>query len=189
MSMQEIDLDTAIQRFGLVETFPEYEEGLLEVLTRCHTQEELDRARAVIDERKQYMIKNNPEFNAVMEQRKREAKQRAEHDRAIHKATMAEAEAKANMARSDALAKVKGATPDLGIDDWIAKTRFKTVDPEELERKSKKILWCPICVKEDKNRNIINNKPSCVTCFHPLVKKSELKNYNREYRRKWRRHA
>ena len=187
MSKQEMNLDTAIQRFQLVDTFPEYEKGLLEVLTRVHSQEELDRARVVIDERKQYMIENNPEFNTVMENKKLEAKQRAELDRAVHKAKMAEAEAKSKSARADALDSGKGAMPDRGVDDWVAKTRFKTVNPEELEKKTKKALWCPICVKENKNRNIINNEPTCIVDMHRLVPKYELKNYPRSYRRAWKR--
>lgn len=185
MSEQEMDLDEAIQLFDLVETFDEYEEGLREVLTRVHTQEELDRARAVIDEKKQDLMDNNPEFNDVMEQRKLEAKQRAEYDQAIHKARMAEAEAKASMARSEALAKGRMTIPDSDMDAWVARTKFKTVDFEELEKQSKEALWCPICQKLDKNNNIINNKPSCATCFHQLVRKSELKDYPRKYRRAW----
>ncbi len=183
MSVQEIDLDTAIQRFQLVESFPEYEKGLLEVLTRCHTQEELDKASKVIDERKQYLTKKNPEFNAIMEGRTQETKQRAEYDRAIHKAKMAEAEAKS--ARADALASVRGVIPDMGVDDWVSKTRFKTVDPEELKKKSKEDLWCPICLQKNTSNNIVNNHPTCMKHMHRLVPKSELKNYPRIYRRKW----
>ncbi len=182
MSEQDMDLDTAIQLFQLVDTFDEYKEGLLQVLTRVHTQEELDRASKVIDDKKQYMIENNPEFNAIMESRKREAKQRAEQDRAVHKAQMA-----------DAMARVKGAIPygdafaDRGLDDFVASIRFKTVDPEELERKSEEALYCPICREKDTSNNIVNNHPTCMKDMHRLVPKAELKDYNRNYRRRWKR--
>jgi len=185
MTEQDMSLDDAIQLFDLVETFSEYEEGLREVLTRVHSQEELDRARQVIEDKKQYMIENNAEFNVVMEQRKWEAKQRADLDRAVHKATMAEAEAKAKSARADALARVKGVLSDVDVDDWVAKTRFKTVDPEELERKSEEELYCPICRQMDTSNNIVNNEATCMACMHKLVPKSELKDYPRKYRRAW----
>ena len=182
-----MDLDTAIQLFDLVDNFDEYEEGLREVLTRVHTQEELDRARVVIDEKKQYMIDNSPEFNAIMEQRKREAKMRADESKAMHKAKMAEVTADANRIRSEAMMKAESARAGMrsDVDNWVAKTRVRKAPVEELENNNE--LWCPICVKEDKHRNIINNKPSCSTCWHPLVKKSELKDYPRKYRRAWKR--
>ncbi len=180
-----MDLDTAIQMFDLGDTFEEYKKGLLQVLTRVHSPKELDRARKVIDEKKQYMIENNPEFNAIMENRKRETKQRAELDRAVHKAKMAEVEAKAKTIRADAMSRVKGAYADQGLDDFVASTRFKMVDPEELERKSEEELWCPICREKDTSNNIVNNNPTCMKDMHRLVPKSELKDYNRSYRRKW----
>jgi hypothetical protein len=173
----EMSLDLAIRLFDIVETFEEYKEGLRAVLTRCHTKEELDRAKVVIDKKKEHLINTNPEFKAIMDQRAKEVKRQSEYDRAIHKAKMAEAKSEASRARSEAIAKI----PD--IDDWVAKTRVRTAPIEELENNSEQ--WCPICVKEDKNRNIINNKPSCATCWHELVPKSELKNYNRKYRRNY----
>jgi hypothetical protein len=180
---KEITLDEAIEVFKSLDSFEDYKRGLREVLTRCHTQEDLDRARQVIDGVKERLMKTNPEFKAVMEQRKAEIKRQSDYDRAMHKAKMDEAQAEASRARSEAMAKAKSGIPD--IDDFVAKTRVRKPPVENLENKSE--LWCPICVKEDKNRNIINNKPSCATCWHELVPKSELPKYNRKYRRSWER--
>ncbi len=41
-------LDTAIQIFQQVETYEEYAEGLLLVLQRCHTREELENVMLAI---------------------------------------------------------------------------------------------------------------------------------------------
>ena len=176
-----MSLDLAIRLFDLVETFEEYKEGLREVLTRCHTKEDLDRAKVIIDEKKEHLINTNPEFKAIMDQRKREAKMQADESRAIHTAKMAEVTADAIRIRSEAIAKAQSGMSH--IDEWVARTRVRKAPIEELENNTE--LWCPICIKEDKNRNIINNKPSCSTCWHELVPKSELKKYNRKYRRNY----
>ena len=185
MSEQEIDLETAIELFRLVIDFEEYKEGLREVLTRCHTREELDRAKLVIDEKKNELMETNKEFKAIMDRRKQEAKMRSDESIAIHKAKMAEVTANANKIRSEAMIKAEAARMDARtrVDDWVSTTRIRKAPVEELENKSE--LWCPICVKEDKNRNIINDKPSCAICWHELVPKSELPKYNRKYRRQF----
>lgn len=187
MTEQDMSLDTAIQLFHLVQTFDEYEEGLREVLTRVHTQEELDKAKEIIDKKKQHLMETNPDFKAVMNQRKTSARMQADYDRALHRATMAESNAEAATARADARAQVRSALSDEDIGEWVAKTRVKTVDPEMLERKSKEELYCPICRQKDTSRNIVNNYPTCMIDMHRLVPKSELKNYPRSYRRAWKR--
>ena len=98
---------------------------------------------------------------------------------------MDEATADANRIRSDAMMKAEAARMDARtrVDDWVATTRVRKVPVEELENNTE--MWCPICNKLDKNRNIINDKPSCMTCFHELVPKSDLRKYNRAYRRRW----
>ena len=187
MSEQETDLDTAIRLFDLVETFDEYKEGLLDVLNKStkvnDPKEARERIMKIVDAKKADLMKNSPEFKSIMDQRIREEKMRADESRAIHKAKMAEVTANANKIRSEAMMKAESARRDANarVDDWVAKTRVRKAPVEELENNTE--LWCPICVKEDKNRNIINNKPSCASCFHVLVPKSELKNYNRAYRR------
>jgi len=189
MSEQETDLDLAIRLFDLVETFEEYKEGLLDVLNKStkvnDPKEARERVMKIVDAKKADLMKNSPEFKSIMDRRKQEAKMRADESRAIHKAKMAEATANANKIRSEAMMKAESARMDARtrVDDWVATTRVRKDPVEELENNTE--LYCPICVKEDKNRNIINDKPSCMTCFHPLVKKSELKNYNRAHRRRW----
>ena len=182
MSEQEMSLDLAIELFRLVIDFEEYKEGLREVLTRCHTKEDLDRAKVVIDEEKERLINTNPEFKAVMDQRAAEIKRQSDYDRAKHKAKMSEAKSEASRARTEAMAKVKGIP---NVDDWVAKTRVRKTPIEELENKSE--LYCPICQERDTSNNIVNNEKTCMKCMHRLVSKSDLKDYPRRYRRAWKR--
>jgi len=187
MSKQETDLDLAIRLFDLVETFDEYKEGLLQILNASTKVSDPNEARKrvmkIAEAKKAELMEAKPEFKAIMDQRKREAKMRADESRALHKAKMAEAKTNADKS-SEAMMKAEAARMDARtrVDDWVAKTRIRKAPVEELENKSE--LWCPICRKLDTNRNIINDKPSCMTCFHELVPKSELKNYNRAYRRR-----
>jgi len=46
-------------------------------------------------------------------------------------------------------------------------------------------LICPIC-REVTGFNFINDKMICSVCGHELVEKDDLRDYNRAYRRKWR---
>ena len=185
-------LDQAIECFQLVQNFEEYKEGLLDVLTKCHTQEELDKAKIVIDEEKNRLLETNEEFRAIMDRRKQEAKIRADESRALHKAQMAEVTADANRIRSEAMMKAESARMDAdrmrsGVDDWVAKTRIKVRTPEEAEAALDDKLGCPNpkCEDQGKNRgNIMNDVPTCMSCWHKLVPKSKFKDHNRQY---WRR--
>ena len=178
-------LEQAIGCFRLVQNFEEYKEGLGQVLTRCHTQEELDKAKEVIEEEKTRLLETNDEFKTIMDRRKQEAKMRGDESRAVHKAKMSQSKAEASRARTDAMSRVRSAMPDPDIEEWVAKTRFKTVDPDELEKRSKEELWCPICREKNTSRNIVNDYPTCMKHMHRLVPKSELKDYPRKYRRAW----
>ena len=137
----------------------------------------------VVNAKKADLMKNSPEFKAIMDARVRENKMWADESGALHKAKMAEATA--NSSRSKAMSRVRGAIPDSDLDDFVARTRFKMVDPEVLGRRLEEVLWCPICQKKDAHNNIINDVLSCASCFHKLVPKSELKDYPRKYRRNW----
>lgn len=191
--MSEMGLDIAIQLFQLVETFDEYKDGLLDVLNKSTKVSDPNAARKrvmeIADAKKADLMKSSSEFKVIMGEIKTENKKKADYDRAILKAKRSEVEAKASMARSDAMARIGRAVPSMSIDAPVARTKFKTVDPEELERKSKEGLWCPICRQKDTSSNVVNNQPTCMKCMHKLVPRSELKNYNRAYRRQWRKRS
>ncbi len=191
-----MDLDTAIRLFDLVETFDEYKEGLREVLNKStkvsDPNEARERVMEVVNAKKADLMENNPEFKAIMDAKVRENKMRADESKALHKATMAEAEAKASMARSKAMSRVRGAIPDSDLDDFVATTKIKTRTFDEAKEQSEETLVCPICNSSNKG-NIINDTPTCCHNtkeygpWHRLVTPSELKNYNRAYRRRWKR--
>jgi len=93
------------------------------------------------------------------------------------------------MARSDAMSRVRGALPD-GVDDFDARTKIKTRTFDEAKEQMQEKLVCPICNSSNKG-NLINDTPTCCHNtkeygpWHRLVTHSELKNYNRAYRRRW----
>jgi ribosomal protein L44E len=49
--------------------------------------------------------------------------------------------------------------------------------------KAKIKLYCPICREEDTNHNVMNGKPICIQHMMLLVTWSDLKKYNRKWRR------
>ncbi len=174
---QELTLKQAIGCFRLAANYEEYKEGLREMLTQCHTNKQLEQVKPIIEQEKHRLITENPEFKAIMDARLRENKIRNEQERAEHLARAA----KAGTSRKSA----KMLDPD--IDEWVAKTRVKIVAPEELEKKLDDKLGCPNpkCEDHGKNRgNTINNILTCMRCRHKLIPKSEFKNHNRAY---WRR--
>ena len=85
MSEQEAELDLAIRLFDLVETFDEYKEGLLQILNAStkvsDPNEARERVMKIVEAKKAELMETRPEFKAVMDQRKREAKMRADESR------------------------------------------------------------------------------------------------------------
>ena len=120
----------------------------------------------------------------MLDRNKRQAKMRSDQARAEYKS---EYRSKYDSIRRDAMRKsakfqmkgriMKAVSPIItqGIDN-ISFAALK----EKVETK----LVCPICKEKDRG-NIINDRPTCVKCMHDLVPESNLKNYNREYRRSW----
>ncbi len=165
-------------------------------LSEVHTQEALDAQSEKMWAARKRLLKVDPEFRAMLKARKDKANAEAEVRRVQittkHKSIVSEAEAESRSIISVANAKVNVAMrmSDGELDEWIQKHRFKVIKPEEAEIKSK--LICPICGSSDKG-NIINDNPTCCHNtkehgpWHRLVAASELKNYNRAYRRRWKR--
>ncbi len=155
-------------------------------LSEVHTQEDLDAQSEKMWAARERLLKVDPEFRAMIKARedkiKEEAERSKEQIRTQHKAIISETETQVAAAMMKARA-VSGVSDD-DIDGWVQKHRFKIVTPDEAKVKSK--LICPICLGKDMG-NMINEKPACISCMHELVPEGELKNYNRDYRRKWRR--
>ena len=190
MSEQEIALDKAIELFQRVDTFDKYKEGLIDVIKKSTKVSDPHKARErvmkIVDVKKNELMKNNTEFKAIMDRKKQENKQKADYAKAAHKAKMAEAKATVNEARFSSMSRVTHSDKD--IDDWVAKTRIKIRTPEEAENVLNDKLGCPNpkCGGYGENRgNVVNDVPTCMGCWHRLVPKSEFKEYNRSYWRKW----
>ena len=155
-------------------------------LSEVHTQEELEAQSEKMWAARKRLMKVDPEFRTMLKDREEKANAEAEESkrqiRSRHKAIVSEAEAEVSAAMTKARAVI--GMPDEDIDEWVQKHRFKIVTPEEAEVKSK--LICPICGGPDRG-NIVNGKSTCFECMHITVPEEELKNYNRDYRRKWKR--
>lgn len=158
-------------------------------LSEVHIQEDLDAQSKKMWEARERLLKVDPEFRAMIKAREDKINTDADARRVQietkHKSIMSKAEEESQSIISAANAKAKAMQmSDADLDGWVQKHKFKIVTPEEAKVKSK--LVCPICYSPDRG-NIINEKPACFSCMHELVLESELKNYNRTYRRKWKR--
>ena len=182
LSSPSLELDQAISIFRLVQTFEEYKEGLGKLLSICTTNEEVDQVSTVIDEIKQHLINTNIEFKAIMDRQKQERKMINDERRALRRAKKAEINAEANLEIKGARAKVALARADALMDSPIGKTTNRTM--EEMEAQLSDKLVCPICKEKDRG-NTINDVLACMKCHHRLVPSSELGNYNRAYRRRF----
>ena len=154
-------------------------------LSQVHTQKELEAQSKKMWAARKRLLKVDPEFRAMIKAREDKANAEAEeHSRQIQakqKAILSEAEVAAAKMKARAIMRM----PE-DIDEWVQKHRLKVMMPEEAETKSKSNLVCPICRGPDRG-NTLNGKPACFECMHVLVPAEELKNYNREYRRRWNR--
>lgn len=159
-------------------------------LSEVHTQKDLESQSENMWAARRRLLKVDPEFRAMIKDRENKANEEAdEQERQIknrHRTITSEAEAKSQGIVLAAEAKASAAMrmSESDLDEWVQKKKFKILTSEEAKNKSK--LVCPICRGSDR-RNILNEKPSCLECMHVLVPEDELKNYNRDYRRRWKR--
>jgi len=156
-------------------------------LSQVHTQKELEAQSKKMWAARKRLLKVDLEFRAMIkageEKANAEAEKHSRQTQAKHKAILSETEAEVAAAKMKARAIMR--MPE-DIDEWVQKHRLKVMMPEEAETKSKSNLVCPICRGPDRG-NTLNGKPACFECMHVLVPEEELKNYNREYRRRWNR--
>ena len=167
--------------FSLEETRADFYSALKSLKT-AHTQKELDIVKVRVNEAKERLLAVDLEFRTMIEERKRESKIRADQMRAEHREIMAETKQKANAVRFKVEALRREA--DSKREEVAKQYKFETRTHEEAEEIINDKLICPICRGPDRG-NIMNGEPYCFGCMHKLVPKSELKNYNRVYRRNW----
>lgn len=155
-------------------------------LSEVHTQKDLEAQSEKMWTARKRLLRVDPEFRATLKAREDEAnveaERRKERMQIKHEQIMTEAEAEVSAAKMRARAVTRMSGEDLDV--WVQKHKFKVLTPEKAKTKSK--LVCPICRGPDRG-NILNDKPACLSCFHKLVPVSELGEYNRQYRRKWKR--
>lgn len=155
-------------------------------LKKVHTQEALDAQKLKIDVAREQLLEVDPEFRAMIAERKRLAKVNADRMKAEHKARMTEFDAQASVARAKSDLLCRGSKGG-DIDNWVQQKKFKVLSYDEEKKQSEEELWCPICREKDTSNNIMNGVPTCFDPSHRphrLVLRSELKNYNRAYRKK-----
>lgn len=153
-------------------------------LSEVHTQEALEAQSEKMWTARRRLLKVDPEFRAMLKTREDEIEEKAKRSRERtqlkREQIMSKAEAEVSAAMMKSRAIIGMAEADL--DKWVQKHKFKIRTPEETKTKSR--LVCPICRGPDRN-NTIDGEPGCIPCMHVLVPESELKNYNRAYRREW----
>ncbi len=153
-------------------------------LSEVHTQEDLEAQSKKMWAARKRLLKLDPEFRAMLkgreDQAKAEADRRKEQMQIKREQIMSKAEAE--VSATTMIARAVKEMPEEDLDEWVQKHRFKVIKPEEAEIKSK--LVCPICHDPDRG-NILNSKSTCFNCMHELVPDSDLKKYNRAYRRRW----
>lgn len=136
------------------------------VYQKARTPELLEIANEKTEELKLYLEKTNSKFKIESNAFKNQS------------LTNCPIETKFNAIITSAELEAKAILDNSKLDKWIDDHRI-------LKNKEEK-LWCPICRNKDSFHNTINDEPFCVRCMHKLVPKPELVNYNRNYRRKWR---
>jgi len=157
-------------------------------LSKVHIQEDLETQSNKMWAARKRLLKVDPEFRAMLKDREDEANAEAEAQKrqikVKYETITSEAKAESSAIVSAAKAKANAAMrmSDGELDEWVQKHRFKALTPEEAKTKSK--LVCPICREPDRG-NLVNGEPTCISCMHITVPEEELKNYNRDYRRRW----
>lgn len=140
-----------------------------------HTQEQLERFEKAVNEVQTLVLQADPYFKEEYDSRRQAMQQQVESERA-------RVRTQADQIVQDSEAKARQMEGD-NIDKFLAEHKFKVRPPKDLAEQPK--LVCPICGDPDYG-NSVNGVPFCLKCNHKLVSPSELKNYNREYKRKFR---
>jgi len=160
------------------------ESGSKKDVVKAHAR--LEAQKNLIEEKRKILLAVDPEFKAMIEKRKHQARIGVDQMEVKYKAMMVDAEQarmKIEAARHEA---------ERRTEIFVAEHRIKTRTLEEAKKSVNDKLICPICNDLDKG-NVMNGIPSCFHdqekygSPHKLVSKSELKNYNRDYRRRWKR--
>jgi DNA repair exonuclease SbcCD ATPase subunit len=150
---------------GLEETRERFQEALL-YLKKIETLEQLEAHKPKLEALKQRLLEIDPEFKKQVERKKAKIREEAAKRKAEHDAKMTKMQSMRGHYENYPVVAIK-----------IPK------DPKER-------LFCPICGAEGKG-NMINGELVCCHDqkefgrWHKLVKKSELKDYNRAYKRRW----
>jgi len=178
MSLEEAyrDFYVALEDLNAVTDFNSFAEKYLKVLqihsppfTSREARKLIKKADEKAKEVKARLTKTNPEFRIIIDERKRQAKRDVDQRTAEYRAGMAKS------ARMEA---------ERIRDNFATEHRMKVRTLEETEKEISSELICPICQDSDRG-NLMNGVPTCFKCWHKLIPKSELKNYNRAYRRAW----
>lgn len=153
---------------------------LREMLKDVHTREEFEALKARHDAARQRLLEMDPEFREMVN-KNRAAMRQSEGD-----VTTISPLEKAEHYKSiiDSKLRESQRSQDESIRVWVEQHKLKKRAYEEATKKDP--LICPICYDADFG-NRMNDVPVCLKCRHELIPSSELKKYNRDYRRNWKR--
>lgn len=151
--------EEAIEALKQATTGEEFKLAAIEVGDYTHSTEQLDEFRNVIYPVRERVFEFDPDFKREIEAKQNAREVQFKADRAILDGEMA--------------AEVE---------------RHKAKYGKEISRmtRGRGDLVCPIC-RDLTGFNFINDKMVCSACGHELIEKDKLRDYNRAYRRNWKR--
>lgn len=153
----------------------------LELLGKVETREDGEEARKRLKAARKALWDIDSDFRSMVEENQRQHRMRIDEERARYDAKLSEAKWKSEVARRKA---------EAVVGDGVPSRRFNVLTPNEVAKKARKRMVCPICGESGRG-NMVNQVPTCCHDtskfgpWHKLVPKDTLKDYNRAYRRRW----
>jgi ribosomal protein L37AE/L43A len=178
--------EEALALVKTIETFEDYKKIAYEAFRQAITRADVDRAKEIILAHREHLLKTNPKFAAELAEHRGKMRMNISQARAEAQVNEREAELTAQQ-KTSKYAMMADLNGGESPEAWAKRhqiTKKRTF--EEAEKEAHIKLICPICFGPDHN-NIVNGVPTCTKCWHKLVPQTDLKKYNRDYRRRWKR--
>jgi hypothetical protein len=176
--------EDSLKRLEESGTGEDFKRAVFECGSYVHDEQQLKRFEETVQRAREIVFKLDPSFKEEVEGRQREITLQQEQELTSVKNQVKDTIRKAKeQVETDKLRitaeLAKHRDEEITTEKWVEEHRLKAVKkPEELKDK----LICPIGGCPDMG-NTVNGVSFCFQHQHKLVPRSELKNYNRAYRR------
>ena len=151
-----------------------FKRAAMELLREAKTVEEVKAIEALLMEQRKNVFILDPSFKREVEENTKRIKLAKMQEAAEYKLKEQEIRARAINEETSGLADVR---------------KFKVTPPDSTSLGEPKMLFCPICgvSAPEEKANRVDGKPACFKCMHEMVSKERLTEFNRSYRRRFRR--